>query len=290
MTPSSDIDDNMARLLNLCEKDPDKALEFIESRSNVLESTKDLYLVHFIKFCEALAYGSKGFLKFWHENMDNQNFKDKDMKYFRNEVGLNEEKIKYLEIAMQKVKEILDYDTEFLKDFGPEKEKIGGVLVDYSMGEAKIDIIASVLERCKPGKVQEILGMTKLMYFGIDRIRFIKSIDEKSLNFGLFENIFFSAPSIVKSALIMGVQPYKSGHNYLECTLFKKTVELLGPEETLETLEPLNGVVWLYPDRTYSYIDLEKEISELESNLKCNNCGAKLNEGMNFCQSCGNKI
>jgi hypothetical protein len=38
------------------------------------------------------------------------------------------------------------------------------------IGEKYVDEMAVVLERCRPGRVQQILGRTKLKYFGIDRI------------------------------------------------------------------------------------------------------------------------
>jgi len=255
----------LADLANLCETEPDEALKFIKSRSNVIESTEDLNLLYFIKYCEGLAYGSKGFLKIWQEKLNCEDLINKDMDYFLKELGLKDDDLDNLERSLQIVKEIYDFDPEFLSTIGPEKIEIGGISINYSIAQGKIDIIASVLERCKPGKVQEILGMTKLDYFGINRIKFKKSYSN-TVKLEIFLNIYFSVPSIVKSVLIIdySYNPSFSEHKYLECMLFRRTFDDLGPNDSLKVLERLDGVLCLFPNQTYSYIDLEEEISELK--------------------------
>jgi len=93
-------EEQLAGLANLCETEPDKALKFIKSRSNVIESMEDLNLLYFIKYCEGLAYGSKGFLKIWQERLNCEDLIDKDMDYFLKELGLKDDDLDNLERSL----------------------------------------------------------------------------------------------------------------------------------------------------------------------------------------------
>jgi len=54
----AEIEDQIANILNLCEMDPNAALELLKSMESSQIRDKP-----FFKFAKALAYGSKGLLK-----------------------------------------------------------------------------------------------------------------------------------------------------------------------------------------------------------------------------------
>jgi hypothetical protein len=135
-------------ILNLCEIDPDAGLELIEQ---TIKNKPELEPNPFVKFAKAIAYGSKGLFNLV-RSKPGINWATSEEEELRGELGVTDAHLDYLELALQEIREMEKIDPKALKVFVTEDE----------LGRAKVDAIATVLERCRPGRVQELLGKTKL--------------------------------------------------------------------------------------------------------------------------------
>jgi hypothetical protein len=151
-----DISERMNAILNLCEMNPDAGLELIEQ---AIKKKPQLALNPFTKFAKAIAYGSKGLFNLLRSKpgIDWTTFDEEEL---RGKLGVTDTHLDYLELALQEIREMEKINPKALKVFVTENE----------LGRAKVDAIATVLERCRPGRVQELLGKTKLFYFGPSRV------------------------------------------------------------------------------------------------------------------------
>jgi hypothetical protein len=142
-------EDIIAGILNLCESDPDTGLKVIES--SVIKNP-ELDSNPITKFARALAYGSKGLFQLSRSKPE-INFTPFNKKELRNILGITDTHLDFLEKGLQEIKKMEDIHPGALKLFGTEDDRIG---------ELKVDGMAMVLERCRPSKVQQILGQTKI--------------------------------------------------------------------------------------------------------------------------------
>jgi hypothetical protein len=132
----------------------------------------------FLKWCKARAYQIKGLQPLIERNcLKINNTKTSELcSYFNNK------QLDFLELALLEIRETEDVDPGFIKSI-----------------ENHVDGIASVLERCRPGRVQEIIGNTKMQYFGVERISTLPKLNREIHPEELrpFFNIFFNFPSKV---------------------------------------------------------------------------------------------
>jgi hypothetical protein len=233
-----------AKIWNLCESDPDEGLEFIKkaiSEKPVLESYA------FLKSCKARAYQIKGV----------QPLRDKPWV----KVGIagpeelrlyiNDENLNYLELALSEISQVEDLDPEV----------VGSLY--WAEGDTQVDTMACILERCRPGRVQQILGKTKLLYFNVGRIKTVPSEEELPPEKRRpFLDIPFSFPSIIKSVLVLEVGRDAKGREYIHYMLFGKLFDDFEPGETCGDAEI--GTIYLFNDGTFAHT-LEKEHKSEES-------------------------
>jgi hypothetical protein len=219
-------EDTLAKILNLCESNPDAGLEFIEQtiRDNP-ESESD----PFGKFAKAIAYGSKGLFQLMRSKPE-VDFTAFDQEELRDDLGVTDTHLDYLEKGLHEIREMEELHPGALGSFGTEQDR---------MGERKVDAMAMVLERCRPGRVQEILGRTKLLYFGLERVKVLPqdllgggSIELPSGNLRPFMNASFSYQFTVKSALIVHKGRDSNGRIFIWVQLFGKTFAEFGANET----------------------------------------------------------
>lgn len=237
----------LAKILNLCESDPDAGLEFIEQ---TIKERPEAKSDPFGKFAKAIAYGSKGLfqlagIKPW---LDFTGFGEEEL---RDDLGITDIHLDYLEKGLQEIKEMEEIHPGALKMFGTEEDR---------MGELKVDAMAIVLERCRPGRVQQISGRTKLIYFGMDRVGAApydiisgQRIQLAPEDLKPFKEIFFSFHSIARSALIVKKGIDDKGRKFLWVQLFGKTFNKFGAEETLGDVRLSSGLydVSLFDDGTF---------------------------------------
>jgi hypothetical protein len=183
-----DISEHMSEILNLCETDPDVGLELIEQ---VIKTNPELELNPFTRFAKAIAYGSKGLFKLL-RNKPRMDWTTFDEEELRENLGITDAHLDYLELALREIREMEKINPEAFKVF----------VTDNELGRAKVDAIATVLERCRPGCVQELLGKTKLIYFGPSRTFIHNDCKITEEEFFVFRDIFFTPRKIAKSAIL----------------------------------------------------------------------------------------
>ena len=295
-------EDVMARILNLCECDPDAGLEFIEQTiTNHPESASD----PFGKFAKAIAYGSKGLFQLARgkARVDFTGFDEEEM---REDLGVTDTHLDYLEKGLQEIKEMEVIHPGALRMFGTEEDR---------MGEWKVDAMAVVLERCRPGRVQQTLGRTKLKYFGPRRVVYPSDL---SSSFGnrkrrppeesrVFGDVFFDFASIVRTAIIMGQGTDNRGRRYLDCMLCQRTLDDPAPGQTIGDMLRFKGHIFVFDDGTFSDALPEKrgekdkdgaEIAEREKSEEstrtekppsgyCVKCHSPIPADAHYCTQCG---
>ncbi len=278
----------LAKIMNLCEDNPDTGLELINNMWNNSQRESNLGL----KWAKFLAYGSKGlFLHVKKLNLKDEELDDISLwegREYREKLNLNDNHLDYLERALIEVKEIENIDPNLIDKVGTEEEPVV---------KAKVDAVAIVLERCRPGRVQELLSKTKLQYFGAERIGYApfdfftqKPIEKNNGELRVFLDSFFEFPSIVKSALIVHKGIENDGCKSIWIQLFRKAFDEFGPEETFGDVRMRSNLydVILYDDGTFK-ISPECKKKEFKQ-IFCTNCGQELKEGAKFCTNCGEEV
>lgn len=230
-------EETLAYVYNLCGSDPDAGLNLIQE---VIKENPELSSEPYIKWGKFLAFGKKGTQKLLEREKLNIDAADGDelLKY------LNEEDLNYLDLALREINDINMADHNFISKLSSQDDKLG---------ELKVDAMAAILDKCRPGRVQQILGKTKLFYWGVNRIKQMPYLKEKMSPDDLnpFLNIFFNYSSIVRSALILNYDVDAKGRKYIECSLFQKLLGDLGPTDSLADVI-LEGAIYLYDDGTFS--------------------------------------
>jgi hypothetical protein len=274
-------EDILAKILNLCESNPDAGLEFIEQTiRDKPESESD----PFGKFAKAMAYGSKGLFQLSRRKPD-VDFAGFDQEQLRDDLGVTDTHLDYLEKGLQEIRQMEELHPGALRLFGTEDER---------MGELKVDAMAMVLERCRPGRVQEILGKTKLIYFGPERVFSHNDCDITEREFRVFREIFFASEDIAKSALLRLDGEDKKGRRYVTVVLYKepKVFNEWGEQS------PVAGFVCLFNDATFSLGALPEEQTKKENGLErsesaavkqCVKCHRSIPIDALFCTQCGAK-
>jgi len=240
-------EDVLAKILNLCESNPDAGLEFIEQ---TIRDKPESESAPFGKFAKAMAYGSKGLFQLSRSKPD-VDFTTFVQEELRDDLGVTDTHLDYLEKALQEIREMEEIHPGALRLFGTEEDR---------MGELKVDAMAMVLERCRPGRVQGILGRTKLLYFGVEGIKVLPRdllgggpIESASDNLRPLMNTSFSYEFIVKSALVVHKGIDDKGRKFIWVQLFGKTFAEFGTDETFGDARPSTHLydVKLFDDGTF---------------------------------------
>lgn len=237
MADTSNSEDNtaetMAKILNLCEADPDAGLKFIES---VISKKPEAESNPFGKFAKAMAYGSKGLFQLA-RSKPKIDFTGFDEEELRDDLGIIDTHLDYLEKGLQEIRKMEEIHHGALKLFGRD-------------AELKVDVMAMVLERCRPGRVQEILEKTKLWYFGADRIKVAPTVKPFEEQIKPLLYIFFSLHSIVRSVIVVNQGKDAKGRKYIECMMYKRSFNDLGLSDTFEKAQFADWI-YLFDDGTF---------------------------------------
>jgi len=231
---TDDLADNLTKLINLCESDPNSGLGYIQSLVN---DNPQLDSDPYLGICRALAYGNKGVLQALRANF-NIDMNIADAEKIRKELGIQEKHLDYLEDAFLEIREI-----EFFPDFMAKIDTGEKPFV-----QPRVDAMAIALERCRPGQVQQIWGKTKLRYFGSRRTKISGSIDQKRIE--PFLHIFFEFHSIVRSVYLLRQDVDDKGREYIRCILFRGTFDELAPKDIENA--GVEGGIYLFDDGTFS--------------------------------------
>jgi hypothetical protein len=226
---SEEVEEYMARILNLCEAAPDAGLELIDQ---IIRNKPELGLNPFVRFAKAIAYGSKGLFKLL-RNKPGIDWTAFDKEELRENIGITDAHLDYLELALQEIRKMEEIQSEALKVF----------VIEHEMGRAKVDAIAMVLERCRPGRVQELLGKTKLLYFPPSRVFIHNDCKITKEEFFVFRDIFFTPSKLAKSAILRLDGIDNRGRRYVVVVLY---------EEANPFVSEFADSLCLYDDRTWS--------------------------------------
>ncbi|MEM2941654.1 MAG: hypothetical protein QW304_08935 [Thermoproteota archaeon] len=237
----------LAKILNLCESNPDAGLEFIEQ---TMKESPEAATDPFGKFAKAMAYGSKGLFQLARSKPE-IDFSGFDKEELRDELGITDSHLDYLEKGL--------HEIEQMEEIYPGASKMFD-----KMGEVKVDTMALVLERCRPGRVQQILGKTKLKYFGPQRVTYLSGSDIESMSpgdFQTFADVFFTFPHVIRTALLAFQGEDSKGRKYVHVLLFERTPDDALPGETIEEQLGFKGGIYLFDDGTFGKA-LPEESSE----------------------------
>ncbi len=145
----------------------------------------------------------------------------------------------------------LDLVEKSLIDFRASGE-LGGndERFTHNILEENRDAAAKALEGERPGRAQEILGKTKLAYFG-DRLYFrSRQYAPSDEEMKIFGNIFFHYSGIVRSAEIFYKVLGEPGKRYINVLLYKET----SPRNAAgEAIDPL-CIIGLVEDGTFHLV------------------------------------
>jgi hypothetical protein len=126
-----------------------------------------------------------------------------------------------------------------------------------------IDCIACIIEKCRPGRVQQVLGWTKLWYFGLSRIKPTDYVKE-GVPLGKvnrFLKIPFSFPCIVKSAVAYDFGTDETEREYIMFRLFPDFISDWARDSKISDHDM--GGVTIYDDGTYQIEEQRQDPGEL---------------------------
>jgi hypothetical protein len=230
--------DKMANILNLCESNPDASLELLDK---VIKDNTEFKSDPFIYFAKAMAYGSKGFFQLW-KSKQQINFLNFDKEQLREILGVTNDHLDCLAKGLQALRQMEENRPGYL-----DLLEIEGKTVV----ESKIDGMSMVLERCRPGSVQGILGKTKIKYFGPYQIGIDGKCNCSQQELNIFCNMYFSADRIAKSAYFMGDGKNEAGDRYVVVKLKTSLNALIEPSAEF----PVAGFIYLCTDGICKYYD-----------------------------------
>lgn len=157
----------------------------------------------------------------------------------------------------------LDLIEKSLNDFRViDEHQSNGGRVPYPILKENRDTAAKALESRRPGRVQEILGKTKLAYVGNRLYLRNRQHAPSGEEMAIFENIFFHYPAIVRSAEIFYKVLGEPGRRYINVLLYKES----SPRNSAgEANDPLS-IICLVEDGTFHLVeDLGAETTDAEA-------------------------
>jgi len=222
----------LANIAALCENDPDAGLEFIEG---AIARSPKLIRDPFAYWAKAMAYCSKGLLQLIRSKarVDFTNFSGEEWRDF----GMTDAHLDWLEKSLHEIRRVEQVGPGYIEG-----------LEDF--GVLRVDLIATVLERCRPGRVQEILGKTKLIYFGRGRIGHGESCEITKEEYQIFRDIFFTSVRIAKSAALVLDGTDEAGRRYVAVSL-GTSLDFRAKDSAQF---PSAGAIMLYSDGTYKEV------------------------------------
>ncbi len=187
-------------LCEVADTNPDLALEFIKKTIDENpEAASELYVMT----SKVIAFKAKGIQPLRESQFNRVDIaKPEELRAY-----LQKGHVDWLELALHEISGIerLDSEKEYMKALAPD-----------------VECVACIVERCRPGRVQQMLGWTKLLYFGLSRIKptdYVKEGVPLSKVNG-FLKIPFSFPRIAKSAVAYDFGMDDSEREYITFRLF----------------------------------------------------------------------
>jgi hypothetical protein len=197
----------------------------------------------FMLFARSMCWASRGL---YQHLRDRPGFDvlTADADALRRELGIEEPQLEALQKALSLVRKLEAHHPGALASFEHDDGD--------RFGERKIDGAAITLEAFYPGRVQEILGRTKLRYFGAARLMIYGDCIASSEDFDVAADVWISLDEIARSALFMRVGEDQRGLRYAHVMFFRKLQSEGDPEAAIgESLGTICSL-YLFEDGTAS--------------------------------------
>lgn len=267
---SAENDNEMFQnILQLCETDPDTGLKFIDK---LFTDHPELNTFPFLIICRIRAYQVKGVSPIKERPGVNAISEPEELLLY-----INDENLNAMESALLEIRRANEIDTSILNDLGKEWDD-------------QFIALSSILNRCRPGRVQQISGKTKIQFFSTKQVQVIPHVSDESVipsdELKEYVQIPFEFPSIIKSLLIFEKGTDPKMKKYIHLWAFDKLFGGFGDDETYG--EARLGSVYLFNDGTSSYT-LEGEKQKQSSPRFCTNCGKEISSDVKFCRNCGTR-
>lgn len=120
--------------------------------------------------------------------------------------------------------------------------------------KTRADAVCTILDRLQPGRVQEILGRTRLSFFGVTRIGSVPGLNVNetvaSESISCLQDILFEFPKVIRSVIAFEVkEKVVNGAKIVCCRVFEQATSESPKEDPGQCL----GVLHLCEDGTCSY-------------------------------------
>lgn len=261
----SNTADGIEALLELSQAEPEEALVIIArmlAEEDAL-SADDLE----IKLPLAVAYMHHALQPVIQEQFD---FTGETGEVIRSRFSLRSSHLDAIERSLELIREI-------------EAEEPGAFWNLWEGGQAqhKFDGMCILLERCRPGRVQETFGQTKLWYFGPDGLRHHVDVQDREMDFLAFGTTLFECPTTVRGAVITGFE-FIDGREAMITSLYADVeppstgAGMLAPPVTVGLFFDDGSYRLTFDDRSGGLEQLPSDIQELLKDLQFGHEGAVL--------------
>ncbi|MBV5273971.1 MAG: hypothetical protein JZU52_10110, partial [Lamprocystis purpurea] len=161
-TSENDKDNPVVDFLMTCDRSPSEGLAWLSRLDEGLQSKPEIMFGRFIAL-RHLAL-DENFLSKGSPNIGSVTSAEIEQK-------MTSEQISFAEQALVQVAKIEAVDPSYIREMFSDN-------VHY--GELMVDDICTIMERLDPGKVQRVLGWTKLHYFANERVGFTPKLFDDS--------------------------------------------------------------------------------------------------------------
>lgn len=155
-----DDDDDVRWLITAAQEDPDRALGIIDGFDQGL---RDNAMMQFIRI---LALSTKGLRPLIEARVALNLATPEELRRY-----ITDEAVPTLVEALEQVARLEALHPDYLPNLGAPGDRFG---------EARVDHLCTVVERLRPGLVQQIRGKTKLSYFSRERLGFLPGLLERA--------------------------------------------------------------------------------------------------------------
>lgn len=230
--------DVLAGILNMCEAEPEAAFELLD---NMVANDPEMEFDAFLLFARAMAFASRGLYTSL-RRLPSFNLLTADANDMRFELGIQEAQVADLEKALACIRKLEAHHPGALAGFEHDDGD--------RFGERKVDGAAIVVDAFKPGRVQEILGKTKLRYFGASRIMVHHDCVSSSDDFEIAADSWITLDEVARSVLLFDKGVDRLERRYIHAMFFRRLESEGDPEAPIGESLGLIGSLYLFEDGT----------------------------------------